>query len=583
MTKSTKKTEQKANTIIRSLIDSIECADGHIEENDKNISWDGHIDFYNGVVDKKENYEFKVDIQIKGRTIYTKKSKTKSNFDLDVSDLKNYLIVDGTLLIVVEFKNESDEYYVFYCDLLPYNITKYLKSIENVETNKIRIELRQLKNAEALEEICRNFNINRSIQKRMNINELLNNHMTVDSKSINNFSFWKKDYTKFKPEDLIGSYQYIYTMDDNNHPIGVKYSMITSLEKQYKCPITNVEKTIEYSDVTHTIDTSNDIYTFGKAFTVNETTRMFGINICGTLNERIKQLDFVESILKNGKFLVGDKPFEFNGDLKDLERYNKLKEQLKIFRNILNKHNITKDIKLDEWEDKDFDEFNIWMNAIENGLKIKLDSESGMMGIKKIQDIKLSIIALKDSDGYFKVDSIWNNEEYKRYKFTHTIDDKDVETNNLFLSLYTDVYFADDINIKEMEKVICDCKFNDDECILLNSQLLNTLVAFDQCGDKKLLDYAMFISEILEKYSDEKTKDIYYLNRCQILKRKNELSDAELERIIDIRNTTDRDDIAISCNALLDNKEEIKIMLNKLETETINILKSFPISKYIFD
>lgn len=55
---SSKKTEQRAITKINELIDKIESADGHIQNNDKSISWDGTIDFYHGILIKRKIFNF---------------------------------------------------------------------------------------------------------------------------------------------------------------------------------------------------------------------------------------------------------------------------------------------------------------------------------------------------------------------------------------------------------------------------------------------------------------------------------------------------------------------------------------------
>ena len=54
------KTEQKAIHKINDLIINIPTAYSKIDENDKNISWDGTIDFYeNENIEKKDNYLFR--------------------------------------------------------------------------------------------------------------------------------------------------------------------------------------------------------------------------------------------------------------------------------------------------------------------------------------------------------------------------------------------------------------------------------------------------------------------------------------------------------------------------------------------
>ena len=91
MTKSKSKIEQKAITKVRDLIDKIEFFKHDLKDTDKNISWDGTVEMYNGNTDIKENYDYTIDVQVKGRTTNNKKFSSKYRFPLDKIDLENYL------------------------------------------------------------------------------------------------------------------------------------------------------------------------------------------------------------------------------------------------------------------------------------------------------------------------------------------------------------------------------------------------------------------------------------------------------------------------------------------------------------
>ena len=91
MDKSKNKVEQKAITKVRNLIDDIEYFTYSFKEMDKNISWDGTVEMYNGNIDKKENYDYTLDVQVKGRTTHNKKFSSKYRFQLYKTDLENYL------------------------------------------------------------------------------------------------------------------------------------------------------------------------------------------------------------------------------------------------------------------------------------------------------------------------------------------------------------------------------------------------------------------------------------------------------------------------------------------------------------
>ena len=67
------------------------------------------------------------------------------------------------------------------------------------------------------------------------------------------------------------------------------------------------------------------------------------------------------------------------------------------------KHNILKDVCLDNWEDKDFNKLEFWMNAIENNKPVELGSNISLVGSISIKDIRLSIFAKINSDKKFDI------------------------------------------------------------------------------------------------------------------------------------------------------------------------------------
>ena len=152
------KVEQKAITKLRVLLDDIEFIKYNFQECEKDISWDGTIDLYNGNIDLKTNYDGSIDVQIKGRTTPNTKLNDKHAFDIDRADVENFKKKDGTLFLLCLFKKDGTEYKIYYANLLPYNIKQLL---EQYSGDKIRVEMRTIKSSDHFENICRNFKINK--------------------------------------------------------------------------------------------------------------------------------------------------------------------------------------------------------------------------------------------------------------------------------------------------------------------------------------------------------------------------------------------------------------------------------------
>ena len=187
---------------------------------------------------------------------------------------------------------------------------------------------------------------------------------------------------------------------------------------------------------------------------------------------------------------------------------------------------------------------------------------------------------MKDEEDNHIVESIWNNGNYDRFHFKLVNGDIEVYNNNIFLNLNDNAYLADDINFDEMKNVFKEYSFKDEEYNLLNLQVLEIIKAFDICNNEKLLEYADYLINILLE-KDKNFYEIYYINYCQILKRMNRLNESNMFELIKIRDNTTNEEIKICCNLLLDNKIEANILIKKLNTDSLKILKSYPISKYL--
>ena len=239
MTKSKSKIEQKAITKVRDLIDKIEFFKHDLKDTDKNISWDGTVEMYNGNTDIKENYDYTIDVQVKGRTTNNKKFSSKYRFPLDKIDLENYLKKDGTILIVCIFKKDENDYRLYYSNLLPYNIRAYLKEFSS---NTIKINMKEIKDAEHFENICRNFKLDKEIQKGIKENIFNEDNLYSKDGKISKFYTWEKDTQNFNPQTLVGTWKYIYTLDKNGYTVNVSYGILSNLIESLNVKIYNKNK-----------------------------------------------------------------------------------------------------------------------------------------------------------------------------------------------------------------------------------------------------------------------------------------------------------------------------------------------------
>lgn len=576
MDKSKNKVEQKAITKVRNLIDDIEYFTYSFKEMDKNISWDGTVEMYNGNIDKKENYDYTLDVQVKGRTTHNKKFSSKYRFQLDKTDLENYLKKDGTILIICLFNTEGSDYKIYYANLLPYNIRNLLKQYT---TNKIKIDTKEIKNSEQFEIICRNFKLDKEMQKGIKANMFDEHNLTSSEGKVTKFYSWNKNSKDFNPQNLVGSWKYIYTLDENGYAINVSYGMLYNLVESLNVKIYSKNKEIIFDDVKLETSTEGKKILFGKAFTMDFINNKFNIKICGFLEERIKQLQFVDKIFTDKGFLINDINFDINANVHEHNKFKKLLNKYIDLSNFFKKHKINKKIDFDKWEDKDFYRLEKWIDAIENKNTMKLNSDISLLGSIAIKDLRLSIFAGKREDGKFDIISLWNSNITNKFYFRYeNCKDDYIETNNFYLVLNSEAYQSDDINFEEMKKSFFQKNLSDGELTLMNLQLLEVLKAYDITKNLELLEYAKYLSDIL-LHKDKSS--INYINYAQILKRENNITDEICKELLKIRDNSDEIEIKIGCNILLENKTEVSILLEKLNSQTLEGFKKYPIAIYL--
>lgn len=569
------KVEQKAITKIRDIIDDVELFTYHFNEMDKDISWDGNINMYHGDVDKKENFDSSIDVQIKGRTTPNKNLNSKHRFPLDKTDLENYLKKDGTILLLCLFKDDGSEYKTYYANLLPYNIRQILKQYSSP---KIKIDMKEITSSLHFENICRNFNIDRNMQKGIKENIFNEDNLLSQDGKVANFYLWDKDPKNFNPQKLVGTWKYIYILDENGYAIDISYGELTNLVENLNATIFDKDKEFIYDDIKLETLVDCQKILFGKAFSFNLTKKTFNIKICGTLSERIKQLKFISKMFKNGLFLVNEAEFKINLNKEEEERFNNLLNKYIGLDNFFQKHNISKDINFDNWEDQDFNKLSFWITAIEDKKEITLNSSISLVGSVNIKDIRLSVFARITKDQKFEIESLWNNHISKKYHFKYSSNLEEIETNNFYLVLNAEAYQSDDINILEMQKSFDDMEISDGEYILMNMQVLEILKAYDITKSDYLLQYAKYLANLL--LNNDPNSPIYIINYSQIIKRENKLTQEDIDKLINVRDNNNEWDIKLGCNLLLENKSDVNSLVRKVDTQALEIFKNYPISIY---
>ena len=154
--------EELAVNIIENEILKYSDLKSNITKGDKGISWDGYITIFDGKGRGKDNFEYKIDVQVKGRMV-KKIKKGNIKFSIERAHLINYQKQNnGTLLLVVDIVDNLT-YQIYYANLLPVDLKQLIESNKSkAKKTKISILLKPINESSvsSLKNICRNFALN---------------------------------------------------------------------------------------------------------------------------------------------------------------------------------------------------------------------------------------------------------------------------------------------------------------------------------------------------------------------------------------------------------------------------------------
>lgn len=107
----------------------------NIPENNTIPSWDGELYVYGSESFSKDNLLGRVPVQVKGTCV----TRYTSSFSVSTEDLRNYQNDGGVMFYVVKLKN-FDNYRIYYAPLLPFDLSRYLKSANDHASISIRMD-----------------------------------------------------------------------------------------------------------------------------------------------------------------------------------------------------------------------------------------------------------------------------------------------------------------------------------------------------------------------------------------------------------------------------------------------------------
>lgn len=109
-----------------------------INDNDREVSWDGFIYIYHDKACSKDKLKGRLAVQVKGKECKNL-SRKEISYPMETSDLRNYLSDGGIILFVVLLAEEGTKKKIYYCELTPVKLRILLKQAKNQKTKSIKL------------------------------------------------------------------------------------------------------------------------------------------------------------------------------------------------------------------------------------------------------------------------------------------------------------------------------------------------------------------------------------------------------------------------------------------------------------
>ena len=561
------------NKIEELVLKNSEFLSPYINSNDKTPLWDGNIYVYNKNPKTNGTFEGKIDVQIKGRQVND--FKENNIYSFKVETLRGYQKeIKGTLLLVVDFIS-FDNYKVYYCNLLPVDLYQILKDVKEGQKT-VSLKLKEINENTALnfKNVCVNFYKN-SIRQA---NKKIINESEFNKIEELNFEVFTKKSEYEEYLEIADVYTYAKMKDTHEEVVTVKGEWKSCVTIKRNVSINGRKFYSEY-----TIIGKNAEELKVGPITIDFLNAKIHFELEGTPKKRIKDLEFISSVLKEQYIMFDD--VKLNLPFNDVEMINKnidiYSKQLEYFKKI---------VKLFKFFNTEFDiDYNQLNKADLRNLHNLMSLYDGKFSneIKELQKYYININRYK----FVFVPVLNRNKLYNFYSqemVDNTLcviirDGRKIKTS-IYSNLLPEEYLnVSNFNEKIILKSFKNLELNDVVLDSINLLLLSFLLAYDQSKDRKYLDLADKLSQIICK---NRNNDIDLINSKQIKYRKKNLSFKDKKLLNEIsEKEVYKENYQILCciDILLDNNFTFDIHYKQMTKSNKKIFNTWPIYNLIKD
>jgi len=582
--------ETIATSRLKEVISTTDVLSPHINEKDKELSWDGNVYIYSN---KKKNGIKKVPVQVKG-TIKADHSKEKIVFPMDLADIENYLLDGGVMLFVVYISSDGKKKTIYYESLLPVKI-KILKK-RNEGKKRIPVECKSFpEDSEKMVSIFLNFYEHMQRQRSYATADLKPIEELEKQGILEGVSVPIVTYGKLKND-----VKNILFQDDLYMYARIKGSAIPQpleliplglhLSEKVDCDV-SVGKNIFYSFIWKTQSENCTKFSIGKSFSLSLDMKnqqmVISINPDNHLKDIIVDTEFILAIAEMGYFQVGDTiiPIDVT-KLFDENRIRKLKDRLEYclkIKSVLDFLKIDVDIDLSTTTDEDYRNTNRLYSGLVKGKKVS-GFAPNIPAVAKMNYLGMQIlIGFKEAG-----QGLYNIYDYNSAPTAFAYEEDGIFFPTSRYDIFKPDNFLEIANIDLRKLIESYIELSDNNYIFVraNQMLLNLLTAYDKSNDSKpdILACAYDMAVWLVNAEIELSVlpiSLRKLNLWQVMKRQNDLPAEVLKEVFQMAEDPEQpEEIKVGAYLILGDQIAVDNYFEKLSPESQAAFKNYPIYRF---
>lgn len=554
----------------------------NIKDCDKGISWDGYLVVKKADSDKKEDFYGLIPVQIK--TIHD--SSSNNRFSISKVDLINYKKENRVMYFYIKLDDNEEKSTIYYLPLQLWDLDNMIKSFKNQDSKSFTFN-RFPKKVEDVKKTVFAFIEESDKQKQLlpgisSIRDLFSEKgpvpVSFNLKIPNNATVFDlpkileedKPYLRYFSKDTKIEYV-VGRLDGSNFSfkIGNVFNIVVGEKTYYE----NVSAELDNKQLLLNIS-DNLIFKFYK----DKITFSFNF-YAGNFEQLYNLSNFLKNLIKFKCFYVNSIKIPLDdSQIKDLSgKVSDKIEFLNKFAEVRRLLSISKEPDFIHSTDRDYIVFDyVYTSLIEKKPLEKLNIDDGL-AIFDFFNLHVMLLAVSKKEKTILLN--WNDKDCLH--LCSSSDPNNVISPYFLLQFLEDNLFlkCDNIDIEKIEDNLFSDEINEFKCACINNIVINLISYYDVLAKENALNSALNICIHLKKL--EKADLFTFINECQILYRKGQLTSDLKEQLQLIVSENDNEEIKFACYTLLDMKEKAKKCFEKLEKNKKELISKWPIY-YLF-